>query len=161
MNLQITISKCLATISKENKECYVTGDFNIDLLKYDTCSKHKEFLYTMTSFGFLQHILQLSRITEFSAMIIDNIHGNNIKQETISGNILIQFADRLAQFVSVERKVYRIKLHDTYRRDLSHFEEHSSLDDISTQNWNNETLEGTTNKFSDFVWRLGNCLDQL
>ena len=52
---------------------YVTGDFNVDLLKYDTCSKHKEFLNTMTSFGFLPHILQPSRITESSATLIDNI----------------------------------------------------------------------------------------
>ena len=46
------ISKCLTTILKENKECYVMEDFNVDLLKYDTCSKHKEFLNTMISFGF-------------------------------------------------------------------------------------------------------------
>ena len=53
-------------------ECYVIGDFNIDLLKYDICSKHKVFLNTMTSFGFLSHILQPSRIIEFSVTWIDN-----------------------------------------------------------------------------------------
>ena len=103
------ISKCLTTISKENRECHATGDFNIDLLKYDICPKHKEFVNTMTSFGFLPHILQPSRITESSATPIDNIYGNNIKQETTSGNGLIQFADHIAQFLSVENKVNRIK----------------------------------------------------
>ena len=30
------ISKCLTIINTEKKECYVSGDFNIDLLKYGT-----------------------------------------------------------------------------------------------------------------------------
>ena len=73
------ISKCLTTISIENKKCYVTGDFNIDLLKYDICSKYKKLLNYHDFFWFLPHILQPSRITEFSATLIDNIYGNNIK----------------------------------------------------------------------------------
>ena len=48
----------------------------------------------------------------------------------------------------------------TYRCDLSNFEEQSFLDDISIQNWNNGTFEGTNNKFNDFLWRLEGCLDR-
>ena len=33
------ISKCLDKITKEKKECYLSGDFNIDLLKYETNNK--------------------------------------------------------------------------------------------------------------------------
>ena len=56
------------------------------------------------------------------------------------------------------KKVNRIKQHNIYRRDLSHFEEQSFLDDIRIQNWNNET--NTNNKFNDFLWRLEGCLDR-
>ena len=154
------ISKCLTTLLIENKECYVTGDFNLDLLIYDTCSKHKEFLNTMTSFVFLPHILQPSRITESSATLIDNIYRNNINQESISGNILIQLADYLAQFISVEIKVNKIKPHDRYKRDLTNYQQQSFLEDINIQNWNNENLEGTDNKFNDFLWRLEGCIDR-
>ena len=67
------ISKCLTIINTEKKECYVSGDFNIDLLKYGTINKYAEFLNTLTSLGFLPHVLQPTRITEHSSTIIDNI----------------------------------------------------------------------------------------
>ena len=64
------LSKILAKINRENKECYISGDFNIDLLKYDTNSKYSDFLNTMTSSGFLPHILQPTRIAEYSSTVI-------------------------------------------------------------------------------------------
>ena len=41
------ISKCLTIVNKEKKECYVSGDFNIDILKYKTINKHTEFPNTI------------------------------------------------------------------------------------------------------------------
>ena len=46
----IIISKCLTIINTEKKECYVSGDFNIDLLKYGTINKYAEFLNMLTWF---------------------------------------------------------------------------------------------------------------
>ena len=117
------ISKTLAKLSKEKKECYLSGNFNIDLLKYDSSPKHRDFLNTMTSFGFLPHILQPTRITAFSSTIIDNIYSNNIEQETFSGNILIQLSDHLSQFLSIKKEIIRVKPPVIYKRDLSKFNE--------------------------------------
>ena len=38
------IDKYLTKIAKENKNCYLTGDFNIDLLKYDVSINIEIFL---------------------------------------------------------------------------------------------------------------------
>ena len=38
------VSKNLVKINKENKDCNLAGDFNIDLLKHDTNNKDTEFL---------------------------------------------------------------------------------------------------------------------
>ena len=76
------VSKCLSKVDKEKKECYLSGDFNIDLLKYDSNNKYSEFVNTITSFGFLPHILQPTRITDHSATIIDNIYSNNFKDDS-------------------------------------------------------------------------------
>ena len=54
--LENYINKCLTKISKENKECYLSGDFNIDLLKYDSSNKHRDFLNMITSFGYLPQV---------------------------------------------------------------------------------------------------------
>ena len=99
------ISKCLDKITKERKECYLSGDFNIDLLKYETNNKYCDFLDNITSYGFLPYILQPTRLSDENATVIDNIYGNNFEQESISGNILIQFANHLSQFLSINREI--------------------------------------------------------
>ncbi len=86
MTLLIT-SKCLSKINKEKKECYISGDFNIDILKYNSIHKSADFINSMTSFNFLPTILQPTRIT---GTLIDNI-SNNFDKESISGNIFKQF----------------------------------------------------------------------
>ena len=100
--LENYISKCLRFINKEKKTCYLSGDFNIDLLKYDPSNKQRDFPNKMTSSGYLPHILHPTRITEYTSTIIDNIYSNNFEDNSIGGNILVQFADHLAQFLSIE-----------------------------------------------------------
>ena len=46
---------CLATLAKENKEVYICGDYNFDLLKVDTDHLTKHFFNLLCSYGFLPH----------------------------------------------------------------------------------------------------------
>ena len=154
------ISKSLTKITREKKECYLMGDFNVDLLKYESSTKHRDFLNNLTSFGYLPFILQPTRITDSSTSLIDNIYTNNFSQETRSGNILIQFADHFSQFLSIDKEVIRLKAQDVYKRDMSNFNEQAFLDDISIQNWNATNHEDSNSKFNDFIWRIESCLDR-
>ena len=72
-------------ITKERKECYLSGDFNIDLLKYDVSNKHRDFHNMVTSFGYLPYIIHPTRITENTSTVIDNIYSNNLEDLIISG----------------------------------------------------------------------------
>ena len=148
------ISKCLTIVNKEKKECYVSGDFNIDLLKYETINKHTEFLNTITSLGFLPHILQPTRITESSSTIIDNIYGNNFTQETCGGNILIKFSYHFNK-----KKISKVKPNAVYKRDYSNFVDTDFTDDVTVQNWNANNYNDTNSKFNDFLWRIEGCVD--
>ena len=156
----VYISKCLERITKEKKECYFSGDFNIDLLKYESNNKYSEFLNTVTSHGFLPHILQPTRITDESSTIIDNIYGNNFEQDAISGNILVKFSDHFPQFLSINKENIKLKPNDVYLRDMSNFDEKLFIDDISIQNWNANRYTDTNSKFNDFLWRVENCVDR-
>ena len=49
------------------------GDFNIDLLKFESHSATDGFLNTLGSNFFQPYILQPTRITDHSATLIDNI----------------------------------------------------------------------------------------
>ena len=107
------INKCLIKLNKENKDVYIAGDFNIDLLKYETNTNNREFYNLMTSNGFLPLIIQPTRITETTKSLIDNIYTNAFTNENQSGNILLEIADHLTQFVSVQNRTTNL-YKDTY-----------------------------------------------
>ncbi len=68
------MESCLKTIFNENKEVYVCGDFNIDLLKLDSKSSSLAFYNLMSSNGLIPFIIHPSRVVEGQMpSLIDNI----------------------------------------------------------------------------------------
>ena len=67
------MKRCLEILSKENKEVYISGDFNVDLLKLETNTSYEDFYNLVTSYGFLPEIVNPTRVTDTSATVIDNI----------------------------------------------------------------------------------------
>ena len=72
---------------------FLLGDFNINLLNYDTHNATNEFLNSMYTNSFLPFILQPIHVTEVSATLIDNIYANCINHSSISGNIVTNISD--------------------------------------------------------------------
>ena len=70
------LENCFSQVVKENKELYIYGDFNFDLLKIDTDHYTQHFFNFLCSF---YHILQPTRVTDNTATVIDNIFSNNIQ----------------------------------------------------------------------------------
>ena len=89
-----------STLSKvdKNKIICVIGDFNINPLNYGSHRETNEFINCMVSHYLLPHILQLTRVTDHSATIIDNIFTNATEFNIVSGNILNQLADHFNSF---------------------------------------------------------------
>ena len=75
-------------LSHENKTIVIMGDFNIDLLKYDTEKDSAYFLDPMYASFLLPYISKPSPVTPHSKTLIDNIFSNNIEDGSISGNIV-------------------------------------------------------------------------
>ena len=92
------IVKIFNKINRENKLVTVMGDFNINLLNYDTSSASSNFYDSIASFNFQPLILQPSRITLRSQTLIDNIFTNDIKHDLVSGNLTCSISDHFAQF---------------------------------------------------------------
>ena len=76
--------------SYENKDNILMGDFNIDILKYDTDNDSTSFLDMMYENFLLPYISSPTRVTPRSQTLIDNIFSNIIEDEIISGNITIK-----------------------------------------------------------------------
>ena len=84
-----------ATLSKINQNEYVflMGDFDIDLLQYESHAHTDDFLNTMISHSFVSYIHQPTRVTDHSATVIDNIFSSITDYKTVSGNITSLIAD--------------------------------------------------------------------
>ena len=152
------LEKCLITLSNENKEIYICGDFNSDLIKIDKVNNYNKFYELLSSYGFLPQILQPSRIEGSSATIIDNIF-TNVNNSLLSGNILTDFSDHFSQFVSVKKEKIEFKNILMYKRDYSKFSDKSFRDDVEIQNFDND-YEDVNDQFNDFYLRLKGCVDR-
>ena len=75
------LEKCLKIIAKENKEVYICGDYNIDLLKTESINSNQEYYNLICSYGFLPQIIQPTRVVKTKPPLIDNIFTNNISDD--------------------------------------------------------------------------------
>ena len=111
------------------------GDFNIDLLQYDSHSNTNDFLNSMTSNSFLSSILQPTRVTDHSSTVIDNIFSNITEFKTSSGNITSLVADHFAQFLVVKKWHLSYKSCSYSVNDYSNFGKEKFIFDYSLINW--------------------------
>ena len=94
------LANLLAKISNEQKICYLMGDFNLDLIKYQQHSYTNDFVDTMYSHFFLPLITRPTRITSYSATAIDNIFTNNLTayEQSTNGILFADISDHLPIF---------------------------------------------------------------
>ena len=109
-NLETFLNNFYSVIGKINQEgklCLISGDFNINLLKYDKHPLTEDFINTLGSFFLEPHILKPTRITSHSSTLIDNIFFNSIEYQTISGNLLHDLTDHLPNFTSLRSLLFQ------------------------------------------------------
>ena len=93
----------LEKLTSENKPI-ITGDFNLNLIKYMQNTGVNQFLENILSNNFIPQITLPTRITEKTATLIDNIFTNSYKHNSncLSGNITTYISDHLPQFLITE-----------------------------------------------------------
>ena len=82
----------LEKIDRENKLCYLMGDFNIDLFKSESCDYVSQFIEQLFTSSFFPLITKATRITDHTDTLIDNIFTNNLEKRDESLNAII-FSD--------------------------------------------------------------------
>ena len=96
--LENTLSKI--ENDKNIKHNIITGDFNIDLIKFDLNDNSNEYLNTVLKNGFIPTILLPTRVTSHSCTLIDHIHrkSRNSRIQILSGNLMTDMSDHFANF---------------------------------------------------------------
>ena len=94
---------------EKNKNIYIAGDFNFDLLKYSNHSKTTNFFDKMTSNLLVPLIIIPTKINTKNDTLIDNIFTNQFNSQTITGNLTVKFSDghlpSFAIFVNPTRNI--------------------------------------------------------
>ena len=150
------IDLTLQKVQKENKTVFMMGDFNINLLKYESHPETNDFINLMVSHYLLPHILHPTRVTDHSATIIDNIFSNNVESDTVSGNILSQITDHFPQFLIIKNIAMDYRKVALFQHDYSKFSEERFLDDfkkLSLEDLYDENLN-INYKFDKFFDRV-------
>ena len=88
----------LARIGKENKLSYLLGDFNLNLMNYHSHSLTGEFADVTYANLFVPLIVRPTRLTSYSASLIDNIFANSFCNKIVSGLFLTDVSDHLPIF---------------------------------------------------------------
>ena len=89
----------LEKVSKEQKQTFLLGDFNINLLNYNVHQPTNDFLDSLPSTSIIPYILQPKRLTSHPKTLIDDIFSNILSSEIISGNLTATISDHLPQFL--------------------------------------------------------------
>ena len=94
------MTKTLTKLKKENKNNFITGDFNLNLL----CANRKEEIFQFLDLMYLHflqsHIIYPSRIVKNAKpSLLDNIFSSHIDNELYSGNII----DKITDTASIEK----------------------------------------------------------
>ena len=125
------IESTLTKIDQNKYAVFLMGDFNIDLLKYESHNCTNDFINSLVSHSFLRYILQPTRVTDHSSTIIDNIFSNITDYETSSGKITTPIADHFAQFLIIKKFhiSYKSCSYSTY--DYSNFGKEKFIHDFT------------------------------
>lgn len=87
------LASTLDMINMERKQCFLLGDFNLDLLKSETQARTSDFLNILFSSSFYPLIYKPTRVTKSSATLIDNIFTNSMDNATKSGILFTDISD--------------------------------------------------------------------
>ena len=159
-NLMQYLEATFSLIDKKKYNIFLMGDFNIDLLQYESHSSTNDFLNTMISNSFLPYILQPTRVTDHSSTVIDNIFSNITDFVTSSGNITSLVADHFAQFLIIKKCHVSYKSCSYLVNDYSSFGKEKFIHDYSLINWSSlsDSNKSVNEHFNYFYMKTNDCI---
>ena len=150
------LQEILSSSAVSNKQIFILGDFNIDLLNYNSNTPTTNFVNLLFSKQFLPYIIHPSRVSGNSSTLIDNIFSNITDNETLSGNIMTQITDHFPQFLIVKHAGITYKNLSYFQHDFSNFNEENLQNDFANLDLNyltDNALDVNT-KFNRFLSSL-------
>ena len=155
------LTSSITKIGFENKLCYIMGDYNINLINYDSHSPTKDFIDLLSANSLYPTISKPTRITSHSATLIDNIFTNNLDRVMVSGILYSDLSDHLPvfQITNYQPQIYntpaKFKTREITQSSIANFQNELheiNWDEIASFTSPNESY----NRFSDILLPIYN-----
>jgi hypothetical protein len=155
------IESVLDTVNKENKFCYLMGDYNINLLCTDDYKPASDFVESMFSYNCMPLICKPTRVTNTTATLIDNIFTNNVMSDSLHGILYTDMSDHFP--------VFCIDLHSTiveddkyiYKSVCSNKKIETFNHELSSVDWNTvENITDTQHAYTEFSTIFNNLYNK-
>ena len=154
----------LDKIEKGKRLCALLGDFNVDLLKYESHLETSNFYDTLSSFSYRPLILHPTRVTSKSNTLIDNIFINNVSCSSVDGNITSSISDHFLQFSQTDIfDKAKTKKQIKYGRSYKNFNQREFQEELYMIVWS-DVFDGKINaelSFSLFFNKIETLLDDM
>ena len=150
---------------EQNKNFYITGDYNFDLLKTETHPETSNFFDAMMSSYLLPTIILPTRINHKNNTVIDNIFTNHYHPDMTTGNLLLGISDHLPSFLVVPKanQNHTPKKHNIFKRDTKNFDRENFILDFLDIDWSS-SLEAdkkdVNHSFKIFFDKINELLDR-
>ena len=110
---------------EKNKNIYIAGDFNFDLIKASSHQATSDFYDLLSSNFLLPMILLPTKINSVTDTHIDNIFTNHFNPDTVSGNLTLAISDHLPSFIIFphSNQNHIPKKQNLYKRDRTNFKD--------------------------------------
>ena len=152
-------------LNNENKNKFIAGDFNFDLLQASNRNDISDFLECMMIHLLLPTITIPTRINPVNNTLIDNIFTNDINPDIVSGNFTIGISDHLPSFIAIPRlnQNHIPKKHNIMKRNMKNFDRQNFILDYLSTDWD-ELIEIEKNdvnySLSKFFHKTNELLDK-
>jgi len=145
------VDTILSRINKERKKCYIAGDYNIDLLKYDTHIPTSDYINCIFSHHFYPTVNKPTRITATSATLIDNIITNVCQTQFISSILYADISDHLPIIIQTDSKLKKNNFNKIqYRRFFRETSKNKFIKSIRSVNWDDITADTADTGYTKF-----------
>ena len=127
----------LEKVSQKQKQIFLLGYFNINLLNYNIYQPANGFLDSLASDSIIPYILQPKRLTSHSRTLIGNILSNIVSSEIISGNLTTTISHYLHQSLFAPNTLSNPSYNrsNKFERDWSKFNKENFILDYFEKDW--------------------------
>ena len=131
------LSEIMHKLKRENKLCYLMGDYNLDLLKNENHLPTSKFLDLMYSCSFLPLIHKPTRVTDKTATLIDNIFTNDlqINENIFNGILMTNISDHFPIFHIVKSFTFTVENNSFTKRKINEENILCFKEKLSMKNW--------------------------